>query len=428
MPPTLRRMRPLRLPFSSADRMKIYINYGAEKLSFNLSDSFEFNEIQSVAAHRVVTERDFSHFVENAEKILFPLASVTLFIVNDAYRPTPNETILRWLADSGRLNREAKFLVACGCHQAPTESQLRQIFGALYDDLKKRILIHDADNLFEMEAAGQDRTGETVYLNRAFFENERVGVIGSVEPHYFAGFTGGRKSIFPGICDRATTIRNHDLATSFDAAPMKLEGNPVEEHLRDLMSLLGAKKIFGIQLVLGRGGDITALHCGEIKEAFHEAAQDSEGIFSRKVKSKFDLILAEVLPPLDSNLYQVQKALENCQTAVKDGGTVILFSPCREGIGSDIFFELAERWRPDSAEELEPADRFGIHKLHRVFRIGRRINIYLYSELTRGVPDKVYFRSCTIPQDIINGLAEDSFDIIKTAVVRDAGHTVVTVH
>jgi len=109
--------------------MKIYINYGAEKLSFNLSDSFEFNEIQPVAAHRVVTEGDFSRTVENAEKILFPLASVTLFVVNDAYRPTPNETILRWLADSGRLNREAKFLVACGCHRAPTENQLRQIFG-----------------------------------------------------------------------------------------------------------------------------------------------------------------------------------------------------------------------------------------------------------------------------------------------------------
>lgn len=428
MPPILRRMPPSRLLFSSADRMKIYINYGAEKLFFNLSDSFEFNEIQPVAAHRVVTERDFHRIVESAEKHLFPVASATLFIVNDAYRPTPNDVILRWLFDSRRLNSDAGFLVACGCHPAPSEEQLRQILGTLYDELKDRVVVHDADNLFEMEAVGQDRTGETVYLNRAFFEHERVVVIGSVEPHYFAGFTGGRKSIFPGICDRVTTIRNHDLATSFDAAPMKLEGNPVEEHMRSLMSLLGEKKVFGIQMVLSRGADLTSIHCGELNETFMAAAQDSEGIFSRKVKSKFDLVLAEVLPPLDSNLYQVQKALENCQTAVKDGGTVILFSPCSEGIGSGSFFDLADRWKPDSPEELEPADRFGIHKLHRVFRIGRRINIYLYSELPRGVPDKVYFRSCTSPRDIIDGMVEDSFDIIKTAVVRDAGHTVVTVH
>lgn len=428
MPPTRRRMPPSKLPFSSTDRMKIYINYGAEKLSFNLSDSFEFNEIQPVAAHRVVTERDFDRIVENAERHQFPLASATLFIVNDAYRPTSNDTILRWLFNSGRLNPDARFLVACGCHPAPTEQQLRQIFGDLYDELKQRVVIHDADNLFEMDAIGQDRTGETVYLNRAFFEHERVVVIGSVEPHYFAGFTGGRKSIFPGICDRATTIRNHDLATSFDAAPMKLEGNPVEEHLSGLMSLLGERKFFGIQLVLSRGAVLTSIHCGELNETFMAAARDSEGIFSRKVKGKFDLILAEVLRPLDSNLYQVQKALENCQTAVKDGGAVILFSPCSEGIGSNSFFELADRWKPDSAEALEPADRFGIHKLHRVFRIGRRINIYLYSELPRGVPDKVYFRSCTSPRDIIDKMVEDSFDIIKTAAVRDAGHTVVTVH
>lgn len=428
MPPILRRMPPSRLLFSSTDRMKIYINYGAEKLSFNLSDSFEFKEIQPVAAHKVVTERDFHRIVESAEKHLFPVASATLFIVNDAYRPTPNDVILRWLSDSRRLNSDARFLVACGCHPAPSEEQLRRILGTHYDELKDRVVVHDADNLFEMVAVGQDRAGEPVYLNRNFLEHERVVVIGSVEPHYFAGFTGGRKSIFPGICDRATTIRNHDLATSFDAAPMKLEGNPVEEHMRSLMSLLGEKKVFGIQMVLSRGAGLTFLHCGELKESFIEAARDSEGIFSRKVKSKFDLVLAEVLPPLDSNLYQVQKALENCQTAVKDGGTVILFSPCSEGIGSESFFDLADRCKPDSPEELEPADRFGIHKLHRVFRIGRRINIFLYSELPRGVPDKVYFRSCTSPRDIIDGMVEDSFDIIKTAVVRDAGHTVVTVH
>ena len=138
--------------------------------------------------------------------------------------------------------------------------------------------------------------------------------------------------------------------------------------------------------------------------------------------------MAEVLPPLDSNLYQLQKALENCQEAVRDGGAIILFSRCREGIGSEDFFHLAERWEPNGSVQINPEDTFGIHKLHRVFRIGRRIDIYLYSGLPKGVPERVYFRSCQSPQDIIDGLAEDSFDSVRMAVVRDAGHTVLTAH
>ncbi len=148
-------------------------------------------------------------------------------------------------------------------------------------------------------------------------------------------------------------------------------------------------------------------------------------MFGLKARHEYDLILAEVLPPLDSNLYQLQKSLENCQQAIADGGTVILFSPCRGGVGSESFYRLADNWQPGVIPDDRTADFFGVHKLHRTRVIGDRLNVFLYSELAPGVPDKVYFKSTAKPQEIIYNIASIKKNP-KVALVRDAGHVVLT--
>ncbi|MBN2227768.1 MAG: DUF2088 domain-containing protein [candidate division Zixibacteria bacterium] len=402
--------------------MQVTIRYGTTALSLTVPDSCRLDEYRCRPATATVTETSFLEQVARAERELFPLCTADLLIVNDAYRPTPTDRILSWLDSGGRLNPSANILIATGCHQAPTNEQLHVILGDMYDRLHDRVVIHDARRVDDMVAVGKDTDGGRVLVNRHFHDARRPALIGSVEPHYFAGFTGGRKSIFPGICDYETTARNHRRAVSFDAAPMRLDGNPVAEGLEQLMELVAGRPLFGIQIVGAVDTGLQAVICGELREAFERACDISRGMFENRITQLYDLVLAEVLPPLDSNLYQLQKSLENCQTAIRDGGAVILFSPCREGIGSEHFYNLAERYRA-GGDGIN--DAFGIHKLVRVEKIGRRLDVFLHSTLDEGVAEHVFFSSIRNPQRVVNRVVETKPQV-SFALVHDAGHTVLT--
>ncbi len=349
-----------------------------------------------------------------------------LIVVNDAYRETPTAVILAWLNRlDGQLLDRASILVATGTHQSPTYRQYEQILGEFLPPVEDRLSAHDAGDYSSMVKLGVDNLGGDILLNRAIVEHERLLVIGSVEPHYFAGFTGGRKSIFPGLTDLATIERNHNLANSLEAAPLRLSGNPVAEHLQSLMSTLDPEKFFGIQVVRDAESPVAAVFCGRLDIAFAEAAQRAEAVFARRVTKPYNIVICEVLPPLDENLYQVQKALENCQHAVRDGGLIILVSCCREGIGSPYFFDLAAQWDTDKNAAFDGQLHFGSHKLSRVNAIGRRIRVCLHS----GLPDEVVRRVFYEPLDIVKELLyidECVGPDLRIAVACDAGNIVLS--
>ncbi len=225
-----------------------------------------------------------------------------------------------------------------------------------------------------MAPVGKDRFGEAVYLNKAYFEADSVCAIGSVEPHYFAGYTGGRKSLIPGLSDFKTVERNHNLANSLDAAPMKLKGNPVAEHLGEMLDLVDTSKCLSLQIVTDANRAIAGVFAGDLNDSFEKAVNCAAGIFGHTVRHRYDTVMCEVLPPLDGNLYQAQKGLENCQQAVADGGTAVVISACAEGIGSQHFWDLANGW---NREDNRPGDgrlHFGSHKLSRVNEMRKRIS------------------------------------------------------
>lgn len=404
--------------------MLIVINYGEKKLNLKLPDNISFDVYNQKPSYSIVDFMAFKEILLSSEKNLFELDNADFYVINDAYRPTPSYLILEWISKLGKLNDRAKFLIATGCHQPPDENQLKKIFGNLYARLKDRIFVHDACDKDKLINIGQDSFRQPVLISRYFHDADRVVIIGSVEPHYFAGFTGGRKSIFPGLCDYDTTARNHNLATSFEAMPMKLEDNPVEEHLQSLMHLLPNKDIYTIQLVLSGDNDIAGIFCGELKKSFEKACEPAVELFGVHTEGGHDLLLAEVRPPLDGNLYQLQKSLENCQTAVRDGGTVLLFSPCYEGVGERSFYDLAESWTPEGKVTLNNRAMFGQHKLSRVYHIGQRINIRLYSELNPDVGERVFYKAESNPQKTIDNLINKR-NCIKVGLVHDAGHTVL---
>ncbi|MDD4053187.1 MAG: lactate racemase domain-containing protein [candidate division Zixibacteria bacterium] len=344
-----------------------------------------------------------------------------LVVVNDAFRPTPTGKILAALQSYDPSFR-ADFVVACGNHPKPSPSDMESIFDGYSLPADSRLFFHDSRDRKTMVPAGEI-DGQTVYLNRVLFGYPSVMVIGSVEPHYFAGFTGGRKSLIPGLCDFETTRRNHALAVSPEARPLRLNGNPVAENLDRLMGLLSLSHLFSIQIVAGRNQKILDCFCGDLAASFAEAVILSEQVYSFPLEKTYDLVVAEMRPPLDRNLYQLQKGIENCVAAVRDGGTLIVVSPCREGIGNDEFYRLAERLRtPETVLAQAAAENppLGIHKLCRIVRLSRRISVKALTELEPDVLRRVFLEPAEALQAERQKFQKGGEKHMEILLVRDA--------
>ncbi len=152
---------------------------------------------------------DLTDFLKNSQQLLV--------VVNDHCRPTPTARVLDVLGDSlSQVN--TTFLVATALHGAPDDTQLRRIFGRFYERFADRIHIHSAFDENQLAEFGSG--ANTVSLNKLFEQSDSVLIIGSVEPHYFAGFTGGRKIILPGCASFADVSRNHANALSSKSQPL----------------------------------------------------------------------------------------------------------------------------------------------------------------------------------------------------------------
>ncbi len=405
--------------------MEIRLAYRKAGIVLDVPDSIETDRFGLTVVEEPVA---YGQFVESLKKAGGDgrlAGGSPLIVVNDAYRSTPTEQLLTWLDtfDHTILDR-ARFLIATGAHSAPSSEQHEQVFGSHLERLRDRVAWHDCRDSGSMVRVGSDRFGCDVLLNRQAVEAESVFVIGSVEPHYFAGFTGGRKSLFPGLTDLATIERNHNLANSLEAQPMRLSGNPVAEHLEELLSLIDLDKFFSAQIVMDAGKNIAGVYCGRLDRAFEDAIPMADKLYGHRVTERYDMAIAVLNPPLDRNLYQAQKALENCQTAIVDGGAAVVVSGCEEGIGSEFFFELARQWDRTSNRAADGVVRFGSHKLSRVNAMGRRIGVRLLSELPAEHVQQVFYEPVEDLQQYVTGFFSNRKNR-RLAVVYDAGHTVM---
>lgn len=348
-----------------------------------------------------------------------------LIVVNDAHRSTPSSLLLSWFKKLAPTQfNSATFLVACGTHKKPSDAEYKVIFGELYDEIKNSVYAHDCYNLEELQSIGIDSFGKEVFLNKKLFTHDKIWVINSVEPHYFAGFTGGRKSLVPGLADFNTIERNHNQANSLDCTPLKLLGNPVAEHLESILEMIDQKNIFSLQVVTDSNKKLAHLACGSLKDSFYDAVSAAIKIYSITCDYQYDVLLLEILPPLDRSIYQAQKALENNQSLVKDNGSVIICSGCAEGIGSDYFYQLAENWDKKNNCPKDGKVSFGSHKIKRVNEIGKRIQVFVKSTLDDEIVSTLFYRPIDNISNYIYELAEKNKDI-KIGVVYDAAHFVL---
>jgi lactate racemase len=365
------------------------------------------------AVDNPVGSKSFADFLKDARDVLI--------LVNDATRPTPTSRVLDILA-ADLEGRKVSFMVATGNHRAPSPEEYGRIFGAHYDRYKDRIFAHDASAKDDMVLLGKSKNGTEMRVNRMGVEAHKIVIISSVEPHYFAGYTGGRKSFLPGIAGHDTITQNHKLALKPEARALALVGNPVHEDMIDALSTV-KKEIFAINTVLDGRHRIYAAAAGDIHASFERAARKADEVFTVPIEAKADIVVSVVKFPGDINLYQSQKGIDNAKHALKRDGIMILVSSCREGIGEETFFELLSS--ADSPDEvlakIEQGYVLGYHKAAKMAEIGRWAKIWAVTDLEKGLLEKIFIRSCGSLQQALDDALSEKGESAKVLFLLDGG-------
>lgn len=223
-------------------------------------------------------------------------------------------------------------LVATGTHRGNTDAEIRTMLGDEVVDAV-RVLNHDARDESSLAWAGTHGNKVPVWLNRHWLEADVRITTGFVEPHFFAGFSGGPKLVAPGLAGLETVLTLHDAQRIGhpSATWAVCEGNPVHDDIRAVVAAAGHVD-FSFDVILNRNQQVVAAFAGELS-AMHAAARASaKRLAMRPVADLFDVVVTTNSGfPLDQNLYQAVKGMSAAATIVKEGGTIICAAECRDG-------------------------------------------------------------------------------------------------
>jgi nickel-dependent lactate racemase len=411
--------------------MDIQVPYGKnEKLAVSLNDEnvlgivypnkvAEQNETEILlrAVENPIQSKSFSTFLEDAKDILF--------IVNDGTRPTPTAKVLDIIYEQIK-NKNIKFIIATGVHRAPSQEEYDFIFGKYFNIFKEKIHVHDSKKEEDMVHIGTSKNGTEMYVNRLGTQAHKIVIIGSVEPHYFGGYTGGRKSFLPGIASRKTIAQNHKHALKMEAQALALDNNPVHEDMIDALKTIADKEIFSIQTVLDGERRLYGVTSGHIHGSFYGAIDKAKEVFCVKIPEKADIVVSIAPYPMDIDLYQSQKALDNGKLALKKDGILIMVSKCRTGIGEPTFFELlsSSKTPRKALEIIDSGYKLGYHKAAKMAEIGTWADMWGVSDLEDKDMEAIFIKPFHDLQKAIDKALEKKGDNAKVLFLMDGSITV----
>ena len=273
--------------------------------------------------------------------------------VCDVTRAQPRrEQILALMEEMPAVSpKDITIFIATGTHRSNTDAELERMLGR---DLLNtyRVVNHDSRDASTLAHVGRTSTGVPVYLNREFLQADVRITTGFVEPHFFAGFSGGPKMVAPGLAGLETVMTLHDAYRIGhpNATWGITEGNPVHDDVREISRMVGVN--FAVDVTLNRDQKITAAFAGDILDQHRAACAYAKETAMRAVPAPFDVVLTTNSGyPLDQNLYQAVKGMSAAAKIVKAGGTIICAAECRDGLPAHGSYGTVLRSQP-SAEAL----------------------------------------------------------------------------
>ncbi len=376
---------------------KIEFGYGKIKMAVeieekNLLSSLLPKKQENCGDYRAVLKESLNHPI--GSKRLGEIAKAgqkVALIISDVTRPCPSYKILPYvvgeLNDAGVKDEDIIIVSGLGSHRKQSREEHQRLVGA---DLFHRVKVVDSD-VEDFVLVGESSWGTPFEVFRPVAEADIRVAVGNIDYHYFAGYSGGCKAIVPGVCTRSTIEKNHSMMLLPDAKVGKADGNPVRNDIEEILQFLSLD--FIVNVVLNEEKEIVAAVSGHPIEAHRKGCAILDVLYKQPITELADIVIASPGGlPKDLNVYQTQKALDNAQWAVKEGGIIILVGECGEGYGEKTF----ECWvnEANCAEDLlnriQADFKLGGHKAAAIAKVSQKAKIFLVSALPKEKVKKLY--------------------------------------
>jgi nickel-dependent lactate racemase len=306
-------------------------------------------------------------------------------VIPDITRPLPTARILRWLfAELNHVPADRFVIInGTGSHRVNTPDELNEMVGA---DIaaKYRIVNHNSHDSKTLARAGAWPDGQPLTMNREYVEADKRIVMGFIEPHFMAGFSGGFKGVFPAVADIASIMRYHGATVIGN--PLStwgvLEGNPTQAIVRQLGSALPVD--FLINVTQNKKRQITKFFCGDVMQAHLQGCAFSKATVMVKCEKPFPLVVTTNSGyPLDQNLYQAVKGMSAAAKIVTEGGYILEASECRDGFPAHGNFRtlLFDHATPKALLDKIHSPGFSVYdqweaQLLAIIRLKARVGFY----------------------------------------------------
>jgi nickel-dependent lactate racemase len=414
--------------------MNFSIPYGRKKLEFTISNSLnpelirtdpvEGLENPEKAVKFSLFSREYGPSIED-----FRGCKTAAIAVNDKTRPVPYGVILPPLIDALRsisiAPENITLIAATGTHTPMNEAEIREI---LPENLPTGIQIftHDCDDDENLVHLGSTSRNTPVFGNKNFLQADIRIVTGNIEPHHFAGFSGGVKSASVGLSGRKTINANHKLLKESNSSLGEYAENPLRQDIEEIGRLL--KVNFAVNVIMNDDREIVHVLSGDPFKVMSSGVSLSRAICQTPIKKKFDLVIASAGGfPKDINLYQSQKALTNASLITRDGGSVILVAACAEGVGSQGYEDFMiglKSWQEVYQKFEREEFRVGPHKAFQFARELARIRVFLLSEIPDERVSSLLLQPVHDLTELIEDLQKESPDPLSVAILHKATNTI----
>lgn len=377
--------------------MRVDIPYGRKHVAVDIPDKNILD----------VIKKEKTNYAEDEQKIILdalknPIASSSLFelskgkrnatiLVSDVTRPCPSFKFLPFIVDE--LNEagiyDVSIVFGLGIHRNQTDEERRKLVGD-YVAGKARKLIDSNEGEFKL--VGHTTSGTPIEVFKDVLKTDLLIATANIEFHYFAGYSGGAKSVIPGVCSRRTIEANHGMMLDERSVTGNFKDNPVRQDIEEAGQIVGIDFIFNV--IIDDEKRIISAVSGKNNEAYLRGIELYNGLFKKSVSEKADIVITSPGGyPKSINLYQAQKALDNVKGIVKESGKIILVASCEERYGNQVF----EEWMAD-VQDYGKLDRkirgkfvLGGHKAVAISKVLAKTKVFLYSCFSQEETERLGF-------------------------------------
>lgn len=320
----------------------VQLKYGKEVVSLSLPESGK-----ELAIQEPEVDIDEKKFREGFVKLLQGrnCPETVAIVVADKTRLCGYDQILPWVTDEleavGVLPEKIVFYIAYGTHPPQSDEESKAAYGKTYE--KYSFVHHDCHDKEQFVRLGSTSRGTAVEVRKDILAADLILTIGAVSHHYFAGYGGARKLLFPGVAERNAIYTNHKLfldrensCLSAGCWPGNLEGNPLADDLKEVHDLL--PEYLSIHAILDSKGKPTQYFFGSNYDEFLSVCKRLDTYYMVDVEEQFDTVIVSAGGyPKDINMIQAHKSIHNAANLVKSGGKLIVLAECIDGVGSQTF-------------------------------------------------------------------------------------------